>query len=166
MTPLFSDEPQAEDRVEIEGYAAVFGAPDQTGDIIRPGAFANIEKTEKLIPTPQSRVMMLYQHAAEQPIGRWHHMKEDQNGLFVRGSLFIDTSQGADLYRLLRGGALDGLSIGFKPERARRTRDGKRELLRIALWEISIVTFPMAPGARITHVGEPGVRSPRNLLEA
>ena len=147
----------------IAGYAARFGVVDQAGDIVRPGAFRqSLTKRPKLIPAAAPHVMMLYQHAADRPVGRWHELKEDQHGLFVRGHLFTDTSDGRDLASLLRGGALDGLSIGFKPRRARRLRDGRRELIDIDLWEVSLVTFPVAPGARLTEVG----RTPRNLLSA
>ena len=146
-------------RAVIEGYAAVFGVPDLSGDTIRRGAF------EKLIPAAAGRVKMLAQHAAEAPVGRWVRIEEDAVGLKVRGELFTDTDEGRNLYRLLAGGALDGLSIGFKPVRARRTRTG-REILEADLWEVSIVTFPMAPTARITFVGDEGEasRPPRDLL--
>ena len=48
---------------------------------------------------------------------------------------------------LARAGALDGLSIGFRAVRARK--DGRlRVLSEVDLWEVSLVTFPMLPGAR------------------
>ncbi|WP_370334836.1 HK97 family phage prohead protease [Parvularcula marina] len=157
-------QPLSPETVAVAGYAAVFGQPDLTGDIIRPGAFQqSIKKMRKLIPAPSSRVMMLYQHAADRPVGCWDELKEDSHGLFVRGHLFADTRDGRDLVQLLCGRAVNGLSIGFRPRRARRGRDGRRELFDIDLWEISIVTFPMAPGARLTEIGSPS-RKPRNLL--
>lgn len=150
--------------LSLEGYAAVFGQMDMAGDVIRPGAFrASLEQTRKLIPAGRSRVKMLYQHAAERPLGRWLELREDQHGLFVRGQLFTATSEGRDLAHLLQGGALDGLSIGFRPVRSRRLGDGRRELLEIDLWEISLVTFPMAASARLTRVGDQS-RPPRNLF--
>ena len=150
------------ERAVIEGWAALFGVPDLSGDVLRRGAFA-----KNLIPAGPDRVRMLHQHAADEPVGRWTDIREEARGLFVRGEVFTDTDGGRNLHRLLRGGALDGLSIGFKPVRAVRTRTG-RELREVDLWEISIVTFPMAPGARITRVEEPafrtGPRRPRDLL--
>jgi HK97 family phage prohead protease len=51
---------------------------------------------------------------------------------------------------LVGAGILDGLSIGFRTVRARTdAKTGIRRLAEIDLWEISIVTFPMLPGARI-----------------
>ena len=50
----------------------------------------------------------------------------------------------------MRAGALDGLSIGFRTVRAHRDRARRRRrLVEIDLWEISLVTFPMLPGARV-----------------
>ena len=65
----------------------------------------------------------------------------------------------------MRGGALDGLSIGFRTVRAqdRRRRRGVRRILEADLWEISVVTFPMLPGARIETVkGAARCRRPAN----
>lgn len=97
--------------------------------------------------------MMLYQHAADRPVGLWRGMREDDHGLFVEGDILLTTSAGRDLAALIAGGAIDGLSIGFRPGRARRLKSGERELLSVDLWEISIVSFPMAPGARIIRAG-------------
>ncbi|MEO1042136.1 MAG: HK97 family phage prohead protease [Pseudomonadota bacterium] len=148
-------------RAEIEGYAAVFGQTDLTGDRILPGAFR-----PDLIPAAACPIRMLYQHKVEKPIGRWTELREDSTGLLVRGHLFLDVDDGAQVYRLVRGGALDGLSIGFKTRRAKSTRQGGRMLMAIDLWEVSIVTFPMSPSARIARVSEAGERLPRNLLSS
>jgi HK97 family phage prohead protease len=149
----------------IEGYAAVYGVPDLSGDIVRKGAFdAALARAGKLIPDPADRVIMLYQHAAEQPIGTWAEMRDDAFGLWVRGEILTRTEQGRAVAELVRNRIIDGLSIGFKPRRSRRLPTGQRELLDIDLWEISIVTFPMAAGARIRGVDTS--RQPRNLLTA
>lgn len=148
----------ASSRAEIEGYAAVFGEADLSGDLIAPGAFG-----DRFIPARINAVRMLYQHKAEAPIGRWTELREDRRGLFVLGEIFLDTAQGREVHRLVSGGALDGLSIGFRTRKASPSHDG-RILKDIDLWEISIVTFPMSPQARITRVSAPGERLPRNLL--
>jgi len=150
----------ADTRAEFEGYAALYDQPDLSGDIIARGAFS-----KKLILPDPGQVRMLYQHQAESPIGLWTDIKEDQRGLLVRGQLFLDTDQGRQTHRLIDGGALDGLSIGFKTRKARATQGG-RVLTSIDLWEISVVTFPMSPTARITRIAEPGQRLPRNLLSS
>ena len=53
----------------------------------------------------------------------------------------------------MRGGALDGLSIGFRAVKAKSDpKNGVRRILEADLWEISVVTFPMLPDARIDMV--------------
>ncbi len=129
----------------IEGYATRFGEYDLNRDRVLRGAFL-----KSLIPAKPGRVKMLYQHRVEKPIGRWVQIKEDSRGLFVRGEIFLNTDLGRNVWSLISGGALDGLSIGFRTKKARRSKKG-RDLLELDLWEISIVTFPMAPGARISN---------------
>jgi Escherichia/Staphylococcus phage prohead protease len=57
---------------EFEGYASLFGVPDGAGDVVAPGAFA-----ASLRKRPPSRVRMLYQHFAHEPIGVWEQIRED-----------------------------------------------------------------------------------------
>lgn len=132
----------------IEGYASVFGNADTGGDRVAAGAFAN-----SLRVRPAAQVRMLWQHDPNEPIGVWEHIAEDGRGLLVRGRLLGDVARGREVLSLLRAGAIDGLSIGFKTVRARMDeRTGIRTLLEIDLWEISIVTFPMNESARVAGV--------------
>ena len=132
----------------IEGYASVFGNTDTGGDRVAPGAFRN-----SLIERPAQQVRMLWQHDPNEPIGVWEHIAEDARGLLVRGRILADVARGREVLSLLRAGAIDGLSIGFRTVRARMDEDiGVRTLLEIDLWEISIVTFPMNDAARVADV--------------
>ncbi|MCP5083179.1 MAG: HK97 family phage prohead protease [Alphaproteobacteria bacterium] len=129
----------------FSGYASLFNRPDQAGDILIPGAF-----TRALAQRGAGGVRMLFQHDPSRPIGVWRELREDARGLFVRGQLTPGVAQARELGALLQAGALDGLSIGFKTRRARHERtSGRRYLLEVDLWEISLVTFPMLPGARV-----------------
>jgi hypothetical protein len=137
---------------QISGYASIFDVADMNGDIVAPGAF-------RAALAKRADVKMLYQHAVEAPIGRWTRLAEDRKGLFVEGELLLSSSRGREAYALLAGGAIDGLSIGFKTVRARK--DGAlRVILEADLWEVSIVTFPMAAHARITRLSPPHENSP------
>lgn len=134
---------------EFEGYASLFGIPDGAGDVVAPGAFARSLRTR-----PPARVRMLYQHFAHEPIGVWQAIREDGRGLYVRGQLVTDTQRGAEVAALLRDGALNGLSIGFRTRRAARdAATGNRILLEVELWEISVVTFPLLPASHVTAIG-------------
>ena len=96
---------------------------------------------------------MLWQHEAGQPIGAWDDIGEDARGLRVKGRLNLDVAKAREVLSLMREGSVDGLSIGFRTERFvidRKT--GIRSLQKIDLWEISVVTFPMLPQARVSAV--------------
>ena len=96
----------------ISGYASLFGATDQGGDIVEAGAY-------RISLSKGRRIKMLWQHDPAQPIGVWDEVVEDAKGLWVRGRLLTDIA------------------------RARR-------LSELDLWEVSLVTFPMLPEARVT----------------
>ena len=132
----------------FEGYASLFRIPDLGKDIVEPGAFR-----ESLQRRGPAGVKMLWQHDPAEPIGRWSSLTEASRGLFVRGRLSLAVARARELHALMRDGAIDGLSIGFRHEKARtEPRTGLRRLERIDLWEVSIVTFPMLPQARIAAV--------------
>ncbi|HEV2561927.1 MAG TPA: HK97 family phage prohead protease [Rhizomicrobium sp.] len=140
-------------RDEFEGYASLFGVPDGAGDVVAPGAFAASLRKRGL-----SRIRMLYQHFAHEPIGVWEDIHEDSRGLYVRGRLVTDTQRGREVESLLRQGALNGLSIGFRTIRAQRdAARGLRILTEIELWEISVVTFPLLTGSQVTAIGAKSV---------
>ena len=83
----------------------------------------------------------------------WLEVREDSRGLFVRGKLMTDVAKGREVLALMRAGAIDGLSIGFRTVRGRTdAKSGVRSLLEIDLWEVSVVTFPMLPAARVSAV--------------
>lgn len=145
----------------FEGYASLFNVPDRSRDVVLPGAFRDSLRTRG-----HCGIKMLFQHDPAEPIGVWTELVEDERGLFARGRLTTQVARAGEILALLRAGALDGLSIGFRAVSARRdAKSGQRRLARIDLWEISIVTFPLLPGARIAHVKE-HPRSPVDSLMA
>ncbi len=83
----------------------------------------------------------------------WLDLHEDARGLYARGRLIPDVARGRELLALVRAGAIDGLSIGFKTVKGRTDpRSRIRKLDQVDLWEISIVTFPLLAGARVHAV--------------
>ena len=132
----------------FEGYASVFGAEDLGRDIVMPGAFAR-----SLARRGPKGVKLLYQHDAGAVIGVWNEIREDARGLFVRGRLLTDVARAREVLALMRAGAVDGLSIGYHVVRAEKhARRGARRRTELDLWELSVVTFPMLPEARISAV--------------
>lgn len=132
-------------QTRISGYASLFNQPDLGGDTIVPGAFGR-----SLQSRPAKAVKMLYQHDISRPIGRWTRLAETAHGLWVEGYLVAHVRLCDELSALMQAGALDGLSIGYRPVKARGGRGQTRRYLeQVDLLEISIVTFPMQPLARL-----------------
>lgn len=132
----------------FEGYASLFGMVDMGRDEIMPGAFR-----ESLAARGPSRIKLLWSHDAREPVGVWDSVVEDARGLKVAGRLNLDVARAREIFALMREGAIDGLSIGFRTQRAVADRkSGVRRLYKVDLWEISLVTFPMLPQARVSSV--------------
>src|SRR5437588_5935595 len=145
---LFRRRTRIESDGTVEGYASLFGEIDAARDMMMPGAFAQTLRLRGL-----RRIPMLFQHDPAEPVGVWLELREDHRGLFARGRLIPEVARARELLSLLRAGAIDGLSIGFRTAKARidpKTR--VRRLYAVDLWEISIVTFPMLNGARVRTV--------------
>lgn len=137
-------EPDAEG--VFEGYASVFDVIDQGLDVVKPGAFAKTLASGR-------KVKMLWQHDQSQPIGVWEHVAEDERGLFVRGRLVKGVRQADEAGELLKAGAMDSMSIGYRVKEASDEAGGRiRALDELELYEVSLVTFPMLPDAQITAV--------------
>jgi len=139
----------------VSGYASLFDIEDHGGDVVRAGAFA-----QGLLARPPAQVRMLFQHDAAEPIGVWDAILEDGRGLFVKGRILNAGPRGRAALGLVRDGAVDGLSIGFRTRRFANRPNGGRDLLELDLWEVSIVTFPMLAQARLSvTAAETGVRA-------
>ena len=98
---------------------------------------------------------MLYQHKTDEPIGVIDSLEEDSRGLKIKGRLAMGTQKGKEVYELMKMGALDSMSIGYRltPEDYKYSdKLKKRTITNLDLMEISMVTFPMNPKAKITKV--------------
>ncbi len=130
----------------FEGYASVFNIVDQGMDTVERGAFSKSLESGR-------KVRMLWQHDQSQPIGVWDAISEDERGLHVKGRLLKEVSKGAEAMALLKAGAIDGMSIGYRTIQATNEGNGRvRKLLELDLREISIVTFPMLEQAQVTDI--------------
>jgi len=160
-----SDVKAVNDKGTFTGYGSIFGNEDQGSDIMQKGAF-----TKSLENRPASKVKMLYQHKTDEPIGVFENMYEDEKGLFVKGRLAMGTQKGREAYELLKMGALDGMSIGFRADPDKQgyneNKRGTRTLKEVDLMEISLVTFPMNERALIENVkaGQKNIREWEKIL--
>lgn len=120
--------------MRFAGYAAVFDRLDRGGDVVRRGAFER--------SLGRGSVPLLWQHEAGRPIGRVEYLREDARGLRVIGKL-IDSK----VLALIQARAVSGLSFGYRVREAKGS--APRELTQLDLVEVSLVTFPMQPLARV-----------------
>lgn len=139
-----------EEKGVFSGYGSIFGNKDLGNDVMMQGAFA-----KSIASKGPKGVKLLYQHDAKEPIGVFDEIIEDRKGLRVKGRLAMGTQKGREVYELMKMGAIDGLSIGYRvsPKGADYDERGKKRMLReVDLMEISAVTFPMNTRARVQAV--------------
>ena len=126
--------------MRFAGYAAVFDRPDRGGDVVRPGAF------ERSLARGAGAVPLLWQHDPARPVGRIEYLSEDKRGLRVIARLSSGAA-GRAAAALLKVGAVAGLSFGYRVRKS--SGAAPRALEEVELVEVSLVTVPMQPRARV-----------------
>lgn len=136
-----------EEKGIFEGYASTFGNEDFVGDVVCKGAYQDFLSKKSV-----HDVYMFYQHDNSEIIGKWLEMREDENGLYVKGQLFINNIQRAkETLFLMKENLLRKMSIGYQiVEKA--FEGGVRMLKKLNLKEVSIVTFPANDKADVLAV--------------
>lgn len=138
---FFETKVLADESGAISGLAWKFGAPDRIGDWIEPGAFKGVK-----LPLP-----MLFGHDLNDPVGAWDRVEEKADGLHVAGRLLVDeVARAREVRALVKAGAVRGLSIGFVTRKAAARSGGGRTIKALELFEVSLVSAPMHPGAKVT----------------
>jgi HK97 family phage prohead protease len=130
------------------GLASVYGNVDLGGDIVLAGAFT------KTIRANKGRVSVLWQHDSYTPVGLGV-VEDTDKGLVIRGQIKLDDDipESKKAYACLHHGLVKGLSIGYRTVEADYDRaTGIRSIKELDLLEVSLVTIPMNPKARIQSV--------------
>ena len=146
------EEADGETPGRVKGYASKFGLTDSYNEIVQPGAFkksvARLNKSKAILP-------ILWQHDSDIPIGGWDTFKEDDVGLYLEGTLDLDTQAGKEAYSAVLKRYVSGLSIGYFEVKADPwSWDNKepRKLYELDLRETSVVTFPALKEAQLDAV--------------
>ena len=129
----------------FSGYASVFNGVDSYGDTIVQGAY---KKTLKGRKRP---VQLRFMHYGP-IVGKITKLVEDDKGLYIEGELTPGHRVAQDVYASMKHGAINGLSIGYRPVKIEEPEPGKRLLKEIDLIEISIVEEPADLNARVGGV--------------
>jgi HK97 family phage prohead protease len=144
----------------FEGYASVFGVLDSHRDVVAPGAFKN---TLAQMKVRGFNVPLYLNHGARGgadglPSGIWSSIEEDSKGLAVKGQMLgLETDIGRYRHDLVKGGALRGISIGYRVPPGGATYgktalDPRRTLKTIELGEISLVDNPSNHMSSVTAI--------------
>jgi uncharacterized protein len=157
----------------FECYGAIFGNVDSYGDVIQKGAFKKFIKDVKA--GREQWPAMLSQHGGYgmsaddlTPIGLWTDMEEDDTGLLLKGECAA-TARGTEMYTLMKmkpRPAISGFSIGYIPVKYRmgtKPDEPRRTLEELVVREISPVTFPANPKARLKK-SDLTIRAAENAL--
>ena len=127
----------------FDGLGSRFGNKDFGDDVVVKGAFK--ETLKNIEPT------ILWQHNMTEPIGMPIELKENNDGLFVKARMpKEDTLVSGRVAPQMRVGSIKSMSIGFSVDDF-EIKDGIRFIKKLKLWEISLVTIPMNPKAKVTN---------------
>ena len=131
--------------LSIRAYACVFGNVDSWNDIIVPTAcdeFLNSKEAD--------RMRLCWQHNMDDVIGRITAKGADGYGVWIEADI-LPTTLGKDVQTLVRGEAINELSIGYKT--IRHHYDGDVRILdEIIIREVSLVSIAANPLAVITDM--------------
>lgn len=128
-----------DDTMKFTCYGNIKGNIDHALDRTLDGAYMKSIKQHKDNGTMPK---MLWMHNAyETPVGKWVNMSEDSKGLFLEGQ-FADTEKGREIYLLMKDGALDSFSIGYRViEEKWNSAKGCNDLIELDIKEVSWVTM-------------------------
>lgn len=129
----------------FDGYASTYGNIDYGNDVIDDGAFSESITTFKPGSLP-----VLWQHDHKTPIGVFQEMRSDSTGLFVKGKLPKDDEFVRNrVVPQLKIGSVNSMSIGFLAKDV-EFKQSIRHITNAHLFEISLVSIPMNPKAKLT----------------
>lgn len=134
---------QTTGRLNVKGYASVFGNEDSYGDIVEKGAFVDSLAKEA------NRVQFCYQHRLDKVCGVINELREDIKGLYIDVDI-LPTSLGKDVMILLDAGAVKEFSIGYRTTEFRDEMVNERtirHLTKLKLIEVSAVSRAANPEA-------------------
>jgi HK97 family phage prohead protease len=154
----------------FEGYAATWldrGGPDQGGDVIAPGSFAEwvqeVNSGDRVVPIVAGGDTG-HSNAPLAVVGRVVQAREDATGLWISASMSTDPD--AQLLRQkITSGALTGLSILYTPAATRMVTlpsgQEARELSGpIVVHHVALTPVPMNTSARIVGAKAGGAWTP------
>jgi len=138
----------------FSGLAATYDL-DLGGDVIEPGAFKrtlkNWKRSKRVLPLLDSH----NGQSVRAVVGKLREAEEVTKGLDATFEV-IEGPDGDEVFRRVKGGYVDGLSIGYSAVQVRYPKTEEEQatgvyrfLKEVKLHEVSVVLWPMNPEARI-----------------
>src|SRR5690554_749235 len=138
---------EGEEEGIFSGYVVTWNTVDSHNTSFQRGSF------KKTISERAGKVKLLWNHDFEgMPLGSILELREDDKGLFFRAQLALGTERGKEAYELLKVGAINTMSFGFKILKDAGFKNGVRQITEVQLMEISPVNFESNPTATVDQV--------------
>jgi HK97 family phage prohead protease len=148
-----SPDESTDEKGVFEGYGNIFHNIDEGRDLVDPGAF------KKTIQEKKNRALFFMHNAHDlnNLIGNADDLKEDTNGLFVKGVIDLTFETGRKAWKFIQEGIIDRMSIGYqtiKKEFEKINGVEVRRIKEVKLYELSVIPVGMAmnPKALITAI--------------
>lgn len=126
----------------ISGYASVFGNKDKAGDILIKGCFSKSIQDRGPESSANDKIIMLWMHDMNEPIGRLTVLYEDDKGLYFEAPI-DDVPRGNQAIKQLESGTLNQFSIGYQYVWENCEYDAEKDAFmvkEVKLHEISVVS--------------------------
>ena len=127
----------------ISGYAAIFGNKDKAGDILIKGCFAKSIQDRGPESSANDKIIMLWMHDMNEPIGIPLILIEDEKGLYFESKI-DDVPRGNQAIKQLESGTLNQFSIGYQYVWENCEYDAEKDAFivkEVKLYEISVVSI-------------------------
>ncbi|MFT0558961.1 HK97 family phage prohead protease [Bacteroides faecis] len=127
----------------ISGYAAVFGNKDKAGDILIKGCFSKSIQDRGPESSANDKIIVLWMHDMNEPIGRLTVLYEDDKGLYFEAPI-DDVPRGNQAIKQLESGTLNQFSIGYQYVWENCEYDAEKDAFmvkEVKLHEISVVSI-------------------------
>lgn len=143
-----------EDKMIIEGYAAVFETETDLGwckEIISRDAFNNCNMSDCVLKYNHNDSCLILARTRNKSL----ELTVDSKGLKIR-AILIDTTQNRDIYKMIRARLLDKMSFAFAVKK--QEWDYENDIRRITeisqLFDVSVVDVPAYDATEIYARGK------------
>lgn len=153
---------------QFEAVVSIFGNVDRIGDRVVKGAFSKSIGNWQTKAASGKYLPIYYSHQYGDPaflLGKGLEMSETDEGLVVRGQLFMGKQAARDVYEGFKEGVLDQFSFAYDVVRESKASDGANELLELEIIEAGPTPIGMNSLTRLLEVkAEAGEKAAGRML--